>query len=145
MTPPDFSGSWRFDPGRSALEIPPPASVRFAIEHREPRFRLERTLVIGGRSDTFALELTTDGEATSLTHHGAEIEARLFWDGDALVFESKVTRDGEPGTNFVRYTLADQGRTLVAQERFRSRPVSYDNSWVFARPDADSHHASGTH
>lgn len=133
MARPDFSGEWTFVPGRSSLQIPAPDSTTFAIEHREPRFRLTRTHTFQGKSDTFTIELTTGGEPVVLHHGPARIEARLVWDGDALKFDSTIEKDGERGSNIVRYTLADGGRTFIGEERFRSPSLNYDNVWVFEK------------
>ena|SRR3990172_1748190 len=51
--------------------------------------------------------------------------------GDAtLVFDTKVARGGEAGTNVVRYNLSVSLESLIAEECFRSRVLSYDNKWV---------------
>ena len=130
---PDFSGIWEFDPKRSSLQIESPESSIFVIEHREPHWRLERTHVFGGSEDTFTMELTTDGKPVVLNHCGWEFHARLYWDGETLVLDSKFTRDGELVTNVVRYTLADNGRTFIAEERLRGEQHSHDNRWVFEK------------
>ena len=61
MKGPDFSGTWAFNAATSRLQIPAPDSSEFAIEHRDPHFRLTRTLVMQGQRDTFSINLTTDG------------------------------------------------------------------------------------
>jgi len=45
MHGPDFSGRWKFSPGDSTLQIRTPDAIEFLIDHQEPLFRLERTLV----------------------------------------------------------------------------------------------------
>jgi hypothetical protein len=50
---PNFSGTWRFNPAKSALQISPPDATVFVIEHREPALRVARTHITGGKSDTF--------------------------------------------------------------------------------------------
>jgi len=134
MSKPDFTGTWRFDPARSSLQIQLPEAVTFEIQHHEPRFRLSRTLVIGGASDTIAIDLTTDGRLVVCHHRGMDITARLNWDGQALLFHSSLTRAGEQAENTVRYLLADQDQTFIAEEKFRGRELQYDNRWVFERP-----------
>lgn len=130
---PDFSGTWKFDPARSVLQIPPPDSTVFVIEHREPLLRITRTHVIGGKSDTFTLDLTTDGREVALDRGDLRLRARAYWDGETLVFDSVVARGGEEGSNVVRYTLAEDGQSFRAEERFRSRAVNYDNVWILKR------------
>ena len=95
MPRPDFSGEWEFNRAKSSLQIPPPDSTTFVIERWEPLFRLTRTHVIGGHEDTFSIELRTDGEPVLCSHRGFEIRARLYWEDDALVFDSTLTREGK--------------------------------------------------
>lgn len=132
---PDFSGTWAFDPDRSSLQIASPDSSTFVIEHREPHWRLERTHVFGGSSDTFTLELTTDGKPVTFTHRGFEVHARLYWDGETLVFDSTLSHEGHVATNVVRYKLADGGRTFIAEERMQSEQETHDNFWFFEKSD----------
>ncbi len=129
----NFSGTWIFNPTKSVLQIPYPESTVFVIDHREPVFRFSRTLVIRGASDTLELNLTTDGNQTVGERGELHFRSRLFWDGEALVFESNVETKGESGVNVVRYTLSPTGDSLVAEERFRSRSLNYDNKWVLEK------------
>ena len=131
MAKPDFTGTWKFNPGKSSLQIPVPESALFVIEHREPRFELERTHIFSGNSDTFSIDLRTDGKAVVRVHAGFEIDACLRWEGETLLFNSKLKREGEEATNIVRYRLSDDGQTLIAEEQFRGREHSHDNKWVF--------------
>src|SRR5262245_42944989 len=133
MAKPDFTGTWKFNRGRSSLQIPAPDSTTFVIEHREPRFHLRRTHVVGRNSDTFSIDLTTDGAELLCRHGDLAIQARLRWEGETLVFDSELVREGMRATNVVRYRLADAGRTFVAEERLRSEQQSHENTWVFDR------------
>lgn len=131
MTKPDFTGTWAFNAAMSRLQIPAPESSEFAIEHRDPHFRLTRTLVMQGHRDTFSIDLMTDGSPFRLAHpRGYEIQGRAYWDGSVLAFDSTIEQGDEQATNAVRYHLSDDGRSLTAEERFRSRDLSYDNVWV---------------
>ncbi len=134
MIEPNFSGTWGFNAAKSVLQIPAPESSEFVIEHREPHFRLTRTLVMRGERDTFSIDLVTDGSPFRLAHpRGFEIRGRAYWDGDVLAFDSTIGREDQEATNQVRYRLSADGRTLTAEERFRSRDLSYDNLWVLDR------------
>jgi hypothetical protein len=137
MTQPDLSGRWRLNHARSALQIPAPDESVFVIDHREPMLHLERTHVAGGQRGTFAIRLTTDGSEAVLDSGGLRLRARVFWEGDTLVLDSHVARGGKEGSNYVRYSLSEDGEALVAEERFRSAEVSYDNVWWLdrARPE----------
>jgi hypothetical protein len=63
---PDFTGTWVFNVAQSSLQIQVPDSATFVIEHREPRFRLVRTLVMRGEQDTLSIGFTTDGSPFQL-------------------------------------------------------------------------------
>jgi len=130
MPKPNFSGTWRFNPGKSVLQIMPPDSTLFVIDHREPLLRISRTHVVGGESDTFTLDLTTDGREVTLERGDLRLRARAHWDDATLVFDTKVIRSGEEGANLVRYGLAPNLESLIAEERFRSKTLNYDNTWV---------------
>lgn len=131
MNRPNFTGVWKFNQNKSVLEISAPDSTTFIIEHREPYFHLERTHVSGKSSDTFTVDLTTDNKTVTKNHGGVEIRARMAWEGDILVFDSEVYREGNRGTNIVRYQLADDGHTFIADEQFSSKDLNYANKWVF--------------
>ena len=103
------------------------------MEHREPALRITRTHISGERRDTFSLDLTTDGRETVLDRGELRIHARVTWDGDTLVFDTRLVRSGEEASNVVRYSLSDEGKTFVAEERFRSASTRYDNLWVLDR------------
>src|SRR5512145_2125397 len=116
MTKPNFTGTWRFNQSKSTLQTPSPESSVFVIEHNEPHFRLERTHVVGGNSDTLTIDLATNGEVVTLNVGGIETHASLRWEDAALVFDCKFSWEGEPATNTVRYTITDDGKTFIAEE-----------------------------
>ncbi len=133
MPRPDFSGMWTFNRTRSVLQIPPPDSSVFVVTHNEPDFRLSRTHVYGAKSDTFTLDLVTDGREVTYAQGELSVVCRAFWEGDVLVFDSQVTKGTELAANRVRYRLSTDQNTIVADERFRSTKLSYDNVWVLER------------
>jgi hypothetical protein len=132
-TRPDFSGTWRFDPTRSVLQSPSPDSSVFVIDHREPQFHLSRTHFFGTDSDTFAIDLTTDGVAVERSYDNFQLRGRGIWDGEVLVFEATLLIDGEQASNLVRYSLAQEGNTFIAEEHFVTGQVSHENMWVFEK------------
>ena len=50
---PDFTGVWKLNLSKSRLESATPDSSTFYIEHREPLFRLKRTHVFKGKTNTW--------------------------------------------------------------------------------------------
>ena len=130
---PDFSGTWKLDLERSSLQIEAPDASTFVIDHRDPHWRLERTHVFGGRSDTLSMELTTDGEPMTFSRGGWEVRRRLHWEDAVLVLESTMSRDGRETRVVVRYRVEDGGRTFIAEEHLESGQETHDNLWVFER------------
>jgi len=133
MPKPDFTGTWRFNRAKSALQIPAPDATLFVIEHREPSLRISRTHILGETQNTFSLDLTTDGQEVSVSRDDAQLHARAYWDDDTLVFDTRLIRGGEEATNAVRYVLSTDRLSFVAQERFRSASLNYDNVWMMDR------------
>jgi hypothetical protein len=129
MARPNFTGTWRFNPSKSTLQIPAPDENTFVVDHHDPVLRLSRTYAMGATRDTFTIDLTTDGSETVVDRGDLQLRARAFWESDVLAFDSTVTRAGVKGTNAVRYEMAADGQSFVARERFRSEPVNYDNVW----------------
>jgi hypothetical protein len=138
MSQPNFIGHWKLNHEQSKLQIPPPTSSMFEIEHSEPKFRLTRTLVYGEQSNTITLDLTIDGEEHKHEIGDVNARIRLYWDGDILVGDMQVAAKDDEATNVVRYSLENGGQTLVAHERFRSSKQSYDNVWVLNKYSPDT-------
>jgi len=137
MNRPNFSGTWKFNPQKSKLQIQSPDSTTFIIEHNEPDFKLTRTHIFSGKSDTFSITLNTDGNKISFHHRGLEINAKLYWIEDMLVFDSIINRDNEIATNIVKYRLEDQGKTFIAEEKLSSSDQNYTNIWVLEKYDQE--------
>jgi RimJ/RimL family protein N-acetyltransferase len=133
MSKPDFTGTWAFNPGKSRLQIRAPDETLFVIDHREPDLHISRTHQVAETRDSFSLDLTTDGREVSIERADLRLRARAYWEGDTLVFDSRLTRAGEEATNVVRYTLSADGQRFLAEERFRSPSSSYDNTWALDR------------
>ncbi|CAN5391726.1 hypothetical protein BH20ACI1_BH20ACI1_09720 [soil metagenome] len=131
MAKPNFTGTWKFNSGKSVLQMPSPESAIFVIEHNEPHFRLERTLVFDGKSNTFSVALKTDEKPITINIGGFEAQSRLYWEDDSLVFDSRFVHESEEASNIVRYKLEDEGQTLIADEQLRSTQHKHDNMWMF--------------
>ncbi len=130
MSQPNFTGHWTLNQQKSKLQIPPPTSSMFDIDHSDLKFRLQRTLVFGEQSNTITLDLIIDGQEHVHEIAGVKARIRLYWDEDTLVGDMKVAAADDEGTNVVPYSLDNEGETLVANERFRSTKQNYDNVWV---------------
>ena len=134
---PDFSGTWIFNPQKSKIEYKNvPVASTFIIQHQEPAFHLKRTHVYrDGKQDTRDIDLVTDGKHEVVQNEGPYRRVtRMYWDGDALVLDMKITAaDGSTGTNVVRYSLSRDRHTMTALERHEDPDGKVTNRWVFDR------------
>jgi len=134
---PDFSGDWTLNRQASALSptvAPVAQSGVLRIEHHEPKFTARQTIVLDGKPFESNFELLSDGREVVADAGGRRIVSSLRWDGDALVFMSRILGpDGEVTISF-RYELQDGGRRLRAAEQLRGGGRDQDNLWVFDRP-----------
>jgi hypothetical protein len=88
--------------------------------------------------DSLSFELTTDDkEKISLEGNQKHI-SRMFWEGDTLVFITRIIAPLGEATNTVRYRLKENGRTLEAAEKFRGPRLKYDNLWVLEKKQKGS-------
>ena len=128
---PDFSGEWvldrqtsRLSPGASGID-----SGVLHIDHREPKCGFRMRMVAGGQPSEHAWEISTDGSEVG----GGGLTSRLFWDGDALVFDFRDQTPGQSWTMSWRYELLEDGRQLRATEQLRGAGRDQDNLWIFER------------
>ena len=133
---PDFSGEWQLNRHASTLSpiVAPVAQAgTLRIEHKEPNFKCQMTIVLDGKPFETKYELLSDGRETVTTHNGRRIASSLRWDRDALVFASRIEIPNGEMTISFRYELEDRGRRLRASERLRGGGRDQDNMWVFER------------
>ena len=135
LNKPNFTGTWVFNPQVSTLETSAPSASTFHIKHEEPHFHLSRTHVFNGKSDTWSIDLVTDGKHEVIEHNPYyTARTRMYWEGSSLVLDMKmVTTKGERATNLVKYSLSDDGRTFIALERYKDATEQHLNKWVFDR------------
>lgn len=131
----DFTGVWKFNPEKSRLQIPPPSASTFIVEHKEPNFHLTRTHIYDGKPDTWSIDLTTDGKEVIQRDGDQTLQVRLYWEGNQLIFDSKIILKDREATNIVRYQLSEDGKTFTAMESFRGPRLKYDNVWIFDKEE----------
>ena len=129
---PNFSGVWVLNKAKSKLikELGDLQKGVISIEHYDSVFKFSRTFTIGGKDDSFSYELTTDGKEVVGEEGDRKLYSRLYWDGDALVYVTRLVAPQGDAINVVHYRLAATGRELRAEEQFRGPKLSYDNVWV---------------
>ena len=132
---PDFSGEWQLNRQASTLSpvVAPVAQTgTLRIEHMEPSFKCQMTIVFDGKPFETKYELLSDGREIVGSERGRQTRSALRWDGDALVFTSRVEIPNGEITISFRYELQDGGRRLQASEQLPGGR-DQDNVWVFER------------
>lgn len=133
---PDFSGEWQLNPHASMLSpivAPVTKTGTLRIEHKEPSFKCQMTIVLDGKPFETKYEMLSDGRETVATEHGRRTVSSLRWNGDALVVTSRVEIPNGEMTISFRYELEDGGCRLRASEQLRGGGRDQDNVWVFER------------
>ncbi len=126
---PNFTGIWKLDANRSNLNSHAPQSVVLYIHQNDPDFHLRRTEVQNGKSSAWSVHGRTDGKPLSMKTLEGTKHTHMYWQGSDLVLEYKnEDKHGETRKTF-RYTLSDDGRTLIAQEMDNNQ----ETKWVFTK------------
>ena len=131
----NFTGVWFFDPEKSELQSPPPETSIFNITYCEQAFSLDRTHIVGGLPDRFTIELKLNGTEADINLRGVNITAKMYWEQDTLVCDMLLKQGKEEAVNIVKYSLLDEGETLVADEYFESCEYKQHNKWVFNKKE----------
>lgn len=128
---PDFSGEWVLNRQASSLSSVASAmqSGVMWIDHRDPKCGFRMNMSAGGQSVEPAWEILSDGTEVA----GGGALSRLFWEGDALVFDCRSQSPDESWTMSWRYELLEGGRRLRAVEQIRGGGRDQDNIWIFER------------
>lgn len=124
---PNFTGVWKLDPGRSALDRQPPDSVTLYIHQHDPDFHLRRTEVRHGKSSAWSVHGRTDGKTLESKSREGIKRTHMYWQGTQLVLEFQVNDKHGQAEKITRYSLGEDGKTLVASERENG----HENKWVF--------------
>lgn len=132
----DFSGEWILNKERSQFQVKEFERLErglIIIDHKEPLFRFERVFTSNGEEDRYTYELTTDGKEKTNQEGSQTLFSRLYWEGETLVFATRIIAPQGEATNTVRYGLIDEDRTLQAEEQFRGPRLKYDNIWILEK------------
>jgi hypothetical protein len=131
---PDFSGEWVLNKEKTKLELLTLDRLEagvLRIEHAEPLFKFHRVFTVDGRESEFAYDLTTDGREVTRQDGDRKLISKLYWEGAALVYHTRIVTPNGEATNIVKHRLVDGGRALESDERREGPDLKYHNLWVF--------------
>lgn len=134
---PPFSGTWTLNMQRSKVEAPhPPVSSEATIDYDGKTWHFKRTHKYAtGKPDTWTAEFVVDSAKLHVEKEGPfTFRSRMYRDRDALVLVEDISAtDGRKGKNTVRYTLEDDGNTLIESEKEETPDGPETNRWVLER------------
>jgi hypothetical protein len=129
---PDFSGEWVLN--RKASHLTGGASAMetgiLRIDNRDPKCGFQMSMSAGSEAVERAWECSLSDEIPVVTNG---FYSRLFWEGDALVFECGSKGPDEMWSMLWQYELLESGQRLRAVEQMRGRGSDFDNTWIFEK------------
>lgn len=127
---PDFSGQWVLNSSESDFGlIPQPQCRGLKLSHREPELLSEET---GPRGEPCGLSIryTTDGLPVTYTAENVRRQARLTWNGTALV----IDRTSDDGVQMrIESMLSTDGKKLTREFSVDSPQGSTTWTYVYNR------------
>ena len=133
---PDLTGEWVLNKTRTQLQFPDITAIdrgSMEIEREGTSFQFKRVFVIGLEKDIYSYELTADGKEKTTREGKRKIVSKSYWEGDALVYDTRIDAPQGDATNVVYYRLREDGQVLEAEEHFRGPNHKHDNVWIFER------------
>jgi hypothetical protein len=126
---PNFSGHWKLNAEKSKLDDLAGMQEERTIDHKDPELTVSVKGVIDGDEEESTAKHRTDGKETRNLVDGDPLFTTAHWDGDALVFESKLISDTDTTEFLDRWTLSADGKVLTVA---RKQKVGYDErEYVF--------------
>lgn len=112
---PNFSGSWKMNPGKSDFgPVPAPDKLEQTIKHEDPKLNIN-TVSAGPQGETKTeTNYSTDGkDSLNKGQGGMEVKSVAAWDGEKLVIKYKREIQGMEISFVDSWTLAGDGKTLT--------------------------------
>jgi len=118
QAPPSFSGVWKQSNERS--QPARKGDVTLRIDHRDPEFIVETTILRGSGAPRVAKQrFTTDGKPSTTTGaDGDEFLTSIVWKGTELIFSVEEHEDGRTIRSSETWILIEDGAAL---KRVRER------------------------
>jgi hypothetical protein len=119
---PNFSGDWKLNASKSNFgQMPAPTSLTQKITHADPSLKVQ-TAQSGDFGDINSdFSFTTDGkECQNAIGDMFKMTSTVKWDGDILLFDSKMDIQGNAMSGTDKWSLSPDGKTLTVQRHFVS-------------------------
>lgn len=118
---PDFSGTWKMDPGRSesAHQDTPTGPTTLVIRQTPDKISIETTRMENGREGAFheTLVFRLDGaEEVSAGDGGAKVTGKAKWQGSKLITETARNVQASTITTLYTHSLSADGKELTVDK-----------------------------
>lgn len=109
---PNLTGTWKLNLAKSRLASAHGGGLdSYEIKHQEPKIGMVHNF--GGESESSSYVVDGKERLAKLGRNGDHVRAKAMWDGSSLVLEKQQDVGGEIATWTSRYTLAEDGKSLV--------------------------------
>ena len=115
---PNFSGEWTLNASQSNFGgMPAPTTFTQTITHDDPSLKVV-TVQTGVFNFNADFTYTTDGKECPNQLNDFKVTSVVTWEGDTLMFTSKMDFQGNPMTSNDKWTLSPDGRRLIIARHF---------------------------
>ena len=130
----DFTGDWKLDASKSDFgPMPAPDKLIMKVSHKEPDLKVA-TEQVSQQGDVKSDSVyTTDGKDCKNKMRGNDIISKLKWEGDALLMVSKADFQGNEITLSDKWTLADEGKTLIIERKIAAPQGEFEVKQVLTK------------
>jgi len=115
----NLSGEWKVNISRSDYgPMPAPQSAAVNIRHEDPSFKVAARQSSERGESSWELTYTTDGKECSNQVRGNLVKSTVKWEGDTLVFDSKLSVNGNEISLRDQWSLSGDGKVLTVKRHF---------------------------
>lgn len=135
----DYSGTWKLNVAKSDFGmLPGPTSRTDVITHKDPSITNHVTLDGEQGKADYTLNYSTDGKEVTNTVGDRVSKSTAKWDGNNLVFNTKL-KFGDADVDIVStWVLAADGKTLTISAHISSSMGDTDQKLTFEKQDGDA-------
>jgi len=131
---PNFSGTWKLNLEKSEYgPMPAPTSMVDKIAHEDPSLKINRNQAGQQGELNYDLNFTTDGKESTNTIRGNSMKSTVSWEGETLVFDSKLSIQDNEITFKDKWTVSPDGKTITINRHAASAQGEIDQKLVMEK------------